>query len=131
MGCSGILAAIWWVLKVLLMKDDSSFDATMGRDKLTIAVGVTCSAGSYLYLVLLCVGDNCSGAVYDVLGVEKGNEKRMEESPAFMYYQQRTKLGCLSTVPGPQRLPLQAAVEQHHPIHVIANSGGGCIPRGP
>lgn len=131
MGCSGILAVIWWVPRILLMNDDSSFDATMGRDELTIAVGVTCSAGSYLHLVLLCVGDNCSGAVHDVLGVEKGNEKRMEESPAFMYYQQRTKLGCLSTLPGPQRLPLQAAVEQHHPIHAIANSGGRFIPRGP
>lgn len=113
------------------MSDDSSFDATMGRDELTIAVGVTCSAGSYLHLMLLCIGDNCSGAVHDVLGVEKGNEKRMEESPAFMYYQQRTKLGCLSTLPGSQRLLSQAAVEQHHPIHVIANSGGGCVPRGP
>lgn len=39
MGYSGILAVIWWVLKVLLMNDDSSFDATMGRDELTIAVG--------------------------------------------------------------------------------------------
>lgn len=67
------------------MSDDSSFDATMGRDELTIAVGVTCSAGSYLHLMLLCIGDNCSGAVHDVLGVEKGNEKGMEESPAFMY----------------------------------------------
>lgn len=131
MGCSDILAVIWWVLRILLMNDNSSFDATMGRNESTIAVGVTCSAGSYLHLVLLCVGDNCSDAVHDVLGVEKGNEKRMEESPAFMYYQQRTKLGCLSTVPGPQRLPSQAAVEQHHPIHVIANSDGGCIPRGP
>lgn len=83
MGCSGILAAIWWVLKVLLMKDDSSFDATMGRDELTIAIGVTWSAGSYLHLMLLCVGDNCSDAVHD-LGVEKGNGKRMEESSAFM-----------------------------------------------
>lgn len=55
----------------------------------------------------------------------------MEESLAFMYYQQRTKLGCLSTLPGPQRLPLQAAVEQHHPIHAIANSDVRYIPRGP
>lgn len=85
MGCSGILAVIWWVPRILLMNDDSSFDATMGRDELTIAVGVTWSAGSYLHLVLLFVGDNCSDAVHDVLGVEKGNEKRMEESPAFMY----------------------------------------------
>lgn len=85
MGCSGLLAVIWWVLKVLLMNDDSSFDATMGRDELTIAVRVACNAGSYLLLVLLFVGDNCSDAVHDVLGVEKGNEKRMEESPAFMY----------------------------------------------
>lgn len=131
MGCSGILAVIWWVLKVLLMNDDSSFDATMGRDELTIAVRVACNAGSYLHLVLLCVGDDCSDPVHDVLGVEKGDEKRIEESPAFMYYEQRTKLGCLSTLPGPQLLPSQAAVEQHHPIHVIANSGGGCIPRGP
>lgn len=113
------------------MNDDSSFDATMGRDELTIAVGVTWSAGSYLHLMLLCVGNNCRDAVRDVLGVEKRNEKRIEESPAFMYYQQRTKLGCLSTVPCPQRLPSQAAVEQHHPIHVIANSDGGYIPRGP
>lgn len=86
MGCSGILAVIWLVLRVLLMNDDASFDATMGRDELTIAVGVTCSAGSYLHLMLLCVGDNCSDAVHD-LSVEKGNGKRMEESPAFMYYQ--------------------------------------------
>lgn len=122
---------LWLVLRVLLMNDDSSFDATMGRDGLTIAVGVTWSAGSYLHLVLLCFGDNCSDAVHD-LGVEKGNEKRIEESPAFMYYQQRTKLGCLSTVPGPQcLLPSQVAVEQHHPIHVIANSDGGCILRRP
>lgn len=113
------------------MNDDASFDATMGRDELTIAVRVACNAGSYLHLVLLCVGDNCSDPVHDVLGVEKGNEKRIEKSPAFMYYQQRTKLGCLSTVPGPQLLPSQAAVEQHHPIHAIANSGGGSIPRGP
>lgn len=69
------------------MNDDSSFDATMGRDELTILVGVKCSAGSYLHLELLCVGNNCSDAVHDVLGVEKGNEKRIEESPAFMYYQ--------------------------------------------
>lgn len=130
MGRSGILAVIWWVPSILLMNDDSSFDATMGRDELTITVGVKCSAGSYLPLVLLCVGENCSDAVHD-LSVEKGNGKWMEESPAFMYYQQRTKLGCLSTVPGPQRLPSQAAVEQHHPIHVIANSGGRFIPRGP
>lgn len=67
------------------MNDDSSFDATMGRDELTIVVRVACNAGSHLHLVLLCVGDNCSDAVHDVLGVEKGNEKRMEESPAFMY----------------------------------------------
>lgn len=83
MGCSGILTVTWWVPSILLMNDDSSFDATMGRDELTIAVGVKCSAGSYLHLVLLCFGDNCSDAVQD-LGVEKGNGKRMEESPAFM-----------------------------------------------
>lgn len=72
MGCSGILAVIWWVLRVLLMNEDASFDATMRRDGLTITVGVTWSAGSYLHLVLLCVGHNCSDAVHDVLGVEKG-----------------------------------------------------------
>lgn len=83
MRFSGLLAVIWWVPRILLMNDDSSFDATMGRDELTIAVRVACNAGSYLHLVLLCVGDNCSDAVHD-LSVEKGNGKRMEESPAFM-----------------------------------------------
>lgn len=72
MGCSDILAVIWWVPRILLMKDDSSFDATMGRDESTIAVRVACNAGSYLHLVRLSVGDNCSDPVHDVLGVEKG-----------------------------------------------------------